>query len=401
MLQSDIEPLLNVFRRRLAGVQTTFKRYLYNQIEWTDRLIGIRGARGVGKTTLLLQYIKENFKDKSKVFWVSLDNLWFKTNSLSELVEYLYNQGVTSLFFDEVHKFKDWSLYLKNFYDGYPDLQIVYTGSSMLEIDNSKADLSRRQILYTLGNMSFREYLEFTKTITLAPVSIEELLKNHIDIAMEIMPKIKVLKCFGDYLKQGCYPFTGEIKGGFYMRLNSVIQLVIESDMPASVDVSYSTVEKTKTLLMLTVSNVPFEVNISRLAESLGSNRDSCLKMLYTLDKGNIISLLTKDTKNYMHLTAPSKVYLYNTNLMYALSNKIDIGTLRETFFFNQMQLLFDVRYPKTGDFLVDNKYLFEVGGQNKTYDQIKNIPQSYLAIDGIESSIGNRIPLWMFGLLY
>ncbi|MBQ1884316.1 MAG: AAA family ATPase, partial [Bacteroidales bacterium] len=356
MLQSDIEPLLNVFRRRLAGVQTTFKRYLYNQIEWTDRLIGIRGARGVGKTTLLLQYIKENFKDKSKVFWVSLDNLWFKTNSLSELVEYLYNQGVTSLFFDEVHKFKDWSLYLKNFYDGYPDLQIVYTGSSMLEIDNSKADLSRRQILYTLGNMSFREYLEFTKTITLAPVSIEELLKNHIDIAMEIMPKIKVLKCFGDYLKQGCYPFTGEIKGGFYMRLNSVIQLVIESDMPASVDVSYSTVEKTKTLLMLTVSNVPFEVNISRLAESLGSNRDSCLKMLYTLDKGNIISLLTKDTKNYRHLTAPSKVYLYNTNLMYALSNKIDIGTLRETFFFNQMQLLFDVRYPKTGDFLVDNK---------------------------------------------
>lgn len=401
MLQSDIEPLLNVFRRRLAGVQTTFKRYLYNQIEWTDRLIGIRGARGVGKTTLLLQYIKENFKDKSKVFWVSLDNLWFKTNSLSELVEYLYNQGVTSLFFDEVHKFKDWSLYLKNFYDGYPDLQIVYTGSSMLEIDNSKADLSRRQILYTLGNMSFREYLEFNKTITLAPVSIEELLKNHIDIAMEIMPKIKVLKCFGDYQKQGCYPFTGEIKGGFYMRLNSVIQLVIESDMPASVDVSYSTVEKTKTLLMLTVSNVPFEVNISRLAESLGSNRDSCLKMLYTLDKGNIISLLTKDTKNYRHLTAPSKVYLYNTNLMYALSNKIDIGTLRETFFFNQMQLLFDVRYPKTGDFLVDNKYLFEVGGQNKTYDQIKNIPQSYLAIDGIESGMGNRIPLWMFGLLY
>ena len=401
MLQSDIEPLLNVFRRRLAGVQTTFKRYLYNQIEWTDRLIGIRGARGVGKTTLLLQYIKENFKDKSKVFWVSLDNLWFKTNSLSELVEYLYNQGVTSLFFDEVHKFKDWSLYLKNFYDGYPDLQIVYTGSSMLEIDNSKADLSRRQILYTLGNMSFREYLEFTKTITLAPVSIEELLKNHIDIAMEIMPKIKVLKCFGGYLKQGCYPFTGEIKGGFYMRLNSVIQLVIESDMPASVDVSYSTVEKTKTLLMLTVSNVPFEVNISRLAESLGSNRDSCLKMLYTLDKGNIISLLTKDTKNYRHLTAPSKVYLYNTNLMYALSNKIDIGTLRETFFFNQIQLLFDVRYPKTGDFLVDNKYLFEVGGQNKTYDQIKNIPQSYLAIDGIESGMGNRIPLWMFGLLY
>ena len=401
MVQSDIEPLLNVFRRRLAGVQTDFKRYLYKEIEWGDRLIGIMGARGVGKTTLLLQYIKENFKDKSKVFWVSLDNLWFKTNSLLDLVEYLYNQGVTSLFFDEVHKFKDWSLYLKNFYDGYPDLQIVYTGSSMLEIDNSKGDLSRRQIVYTLGNMSFREYLEFTKTIKLPPVSLEDLLKNHVDIAMDIMPKIKVLKYFGDYLKQGCYPFTGEIKGGYLMRLNSVIQLVLESDMPASTEISYSTVEKTKTLLMLTVGNVPFEVNISKLAASLGSTRDSCLKMLYTLDKGNIVSLLTKDTKNYRRLTAPSKVYLYNTNLMYALSNKIDVGTLRETFFFNQMQQLFDVRYPKTGDFFVDNKYLFEVGGPNKTYDQIKNIPQSYLAIDGIESGMGNRIPLWMFGLLY
>lgn len=390
-----------IFRRRLAGVQTDFKRYLYNQIEWEDRLIGIRGARGVGKTTLLLQYIKENFADKSKVFWVSLDNLWFRTNSLLELVDYLYNQGVTHFFFDEVHKFKDWSIYLKNFYDSYPDLHIVYTGSSMLEIDNSKADLSRRQILYTLGNMSFREYLEFAKILKLNPIPMEVLLKNHIDIAMDIVPKIKVLKCFGDYLKQGCYPFAREIKGGFYARLNSVIQLVIENDMPASMDISYSTVEKTKTLLMLTVGNVPFEVNISKLAEALGSTRDSCLKMLYTLDKGNIVSLLTKNVKSSRHFIAPSKVYLYNTNLMYALSNKIDIGTLRETFFFNQLQLLFDVRYPKTGDFFVDNKYLFEVGGTSKTFDQIKDIPQSYLAIDGVESGSGNRIPLWMFGLLY
>lgn len=401
MEQIDLEPLRTVFYRRLATVQTTFKRYLYNQIDWRDRLIGIRGARGVGKTTLLLQYIKENFKDKSKVFWVSLDNLWFKTNNLLSLVEYLYNYGVTTLFFDEVHKFKDWSLYLKNFYDNYPDLKIVYTGSSMLEIDNSKADLSRRQVLYTLGNMSFREYLEFAKIIKLDPLTLDNLLDNHIDIALDIMPKVKVLKCFDDYLRQGCYPFAGEIKGGYYMRLNSVIQLVIESDMPASVDISYSTVEKIKTLLMLIVGNVPFEVNVSKLAESLGSTRDSCLKMLYTLDKGSIISLLTKDLKNYRHLTAPAKVYLYNTNLMYALSNKIDVGTLRETFFFSQLQLLFDVRYPKKGDFIVDGKYLFEVGGPNKTFDQIKNIPQSYLAIDGIESGIGNRIPLWMFGLLY
>lgn len=401
MDMSNIMPLVNVYRRRIAEVKTDFKRYLYNQIDWSDRLIGIRGARGVGKTTLLLQYIKENIKDKSKALWVSLDNLWFKTNSLLELVEYLYTQGVTNLFFDEVHKFKDWSLYLKNFYDNYPDLKIVYTGSSMLEIDNSKADLSRRQILYTLGNMSFREYLEFTKVLKIEAVSLENLLKNHVDIAMEITPQIKILKYFGDYLKTGCYPFSGEVKSGYDLRLNSVIQLVIESDMPASMEISYSTVEKTKKLLMLVVGNVPFEANISKLAETLGSTRDSCLKMLYTLDKANIISLLTKDMKNYKHTTAPSKVYLNNTNLMYALSGKVDTGNMRETFFFNQLQQQFDVRYPKQGDFLVDGKYLFEVGGQSKTFDQIKNIPQSYLAIDNIEVGLGNRIPLWMFGILY
>lgn len=401
MEQSDLTPIINVYRRRIAEVKTDFKRYLYDKIDWRDRLIGIKGARGVGKTTLLLQYIKENVKDKNKAVWVSLDNLWFKTNSLLDMVEYLYNQGVVLFFFDEVHKFKDWSLYLKNFYDNYPDIKIVYTGSSMLEIDNSKADLSRRQVLYTLGNMSFREYLEFSKILKINAVSIEDLLKNHIDIAMEITPEIKILKNFGDYLQYGCYPFSGEIKSGYFTRLNSVIQLVLESDMPASTEISYSTVEKTKKLLMLIVGNVPFEVNISKLAEALETTRDNCLKMLYTLDKGNIISLLTKDTKNYKRLISPSKVYLYNTNLMYALSGKIDLGNLRETFFFNQLQLFFEVRYPKTGDFFVDGKYLFEVGGSSKTFDQIKNIPQSYLAIDNIETGFGNRIPLWMFGLLY
>ncbi len=401
MEQTDLQPIFNTYRRRLAEVKTDFKRYLYKKIEWGDRLIGICGARGVGKTTLLLQYIKENFPDKSKALWVSLDNLWFKTNSLSELVEYLYNQGITNLFFDEVHKFKDWSLYLKNFYDSYPDLKIVYTGSSILEIDNSKSDLSRRQVLYTLGNMSFREYLEFSKVLNFNAIALSDLLENHVDIAMEITSKTKILKHFGDYLQFGCYPFVKEVKGDYFTRLNSVIQLVIESDMPASTDISYATVEKTKKLLMLIVGNVPFEVNISKLAEALGATRDSTLRMLYTLDKANIVSLLTKETKTYKHLTAPSKVYLYNTNLMYALSGKIEIGNLRETFFFNQLQFLFDVCYPKQGDFFVDNKFLFEVGGQNKTYDQIKNIPQSYLAIDGIESGFGNRVPLWMFGFLY
>ena len=398
---SDLAPLNAIYHRRLANVQTDFKRYLYDEIDWSARLIGIRGARGVGKTTLLLQYIKENFKDRSKTLWVSLDNLWFKSHSLTDMVELLCTHGVTNLFFDEVHKFKDWSLHLKNFYDSYPDLQIVYTGSSMHEIDNSVADLSRRQVLYTLNNMSFREYLQITKTLNYSKISLSDLLSNHIDVAMDVTSKIKVLKYFGEYLKTGCYPFFMESKNGFNMQLNSVIQLVIESDMPAVTDISYATVEKTKRLLMMAVSNVPFEVNISKIAVNLEATRDSTLRMLYTLDKANIVSLLTKESKSYKHLAAPAKVYLNNTNLMYALTCQIDVGNMRETFFFNQLANITDVRYPKVGDFMVGGKYLFEVGGQNKKFDQIKDIADSYLAIDNIETGMGNRIPLWMFGFLY
>ena len=401
MQQSDLMLITTIFHRRLATVDLSFKRYLYNQIDWDYRLIGIKGARGVGKTTLLLQYIKEHFKDKKQTLWVSLDNLWFKNHGLDELVEYLYTHGITTIFFDEVHKFKDWALYFKNFYDSYPDLKIVYTGSSMLEIDNSKVDLSRRQVLYTLGNMSFREYLDFSGTLKTDALTLTQLLASHIDTAMEISSKIKVLQHFDDYCRFGCYPFFVEAKKNFYLQLNSVIQLVIETDMPSVMDVSYSTLEKIKKLLMIIVSNVPFAPNITKLAQILGSSRDNCLRMLYALDKANIISLLTKETKSYKHLAAPNKIYLNNTNLMYALSGGVDIGNMRETFFFNQLSQISDVVMPQQGDFLVDGRYLFEVGGQSKTYDQIKNIPDSYLAIDNVETGLGNRIPLWMFGLLY
>ena len=401
MQQSDLIPVITVYHRKLANVDTTFKRYLYNEINWEYRLIGIRGARGVGKTTLLLQYIKENFKDKNKTIWVSLDNLWFKTHSLEDFVEYLYTHGVTTIFFDEVHKFQNWTQYLKNFYDNYPDLKIVYTGSSMLEIDNSKADLSRRQVLYTLSNMSFREYLEFSKILKFNSVTLEDILKNHLDISMEIVGKIKIFQHFEKYLQNGCYPFFVEAKKSFYMQLNSIIQLVMESDVPAVTDISYSTVEKMKRLLMIIVSNVPFVPNISQLAQKLEASRDNCLRMLYSLDRANIISVLTKETKSYKHLSAPEKVYLNNTNLMYALSGTVDTGNLRETFFFNQLQQITDVVMPKRGDFFADGKYLFEVGGKSKTFDQIKNIPQSFLVVDGMETGFQNRIPLWLFGFLY
>ena len=401
MEQQDIFPLLTVYHRRLAMTSLRFTRFLHDRINWKSRLIGIRGSRGAGKTTLLLQHIKKTFDNIDDALWISLDNIWFKTHSLTELVEYLYSHGLRYIFVDEVHKYPDWAIVLKNLYDSYPDLNIVYTGSSMLEIDNSKTDLSRRQSLYTLHVMSFREYLAFTNVIDVPPVSLEELLERHVAIAMNLTAKVKVLKAFNEYLAKGCYPFFLEAGEDYEMRLAAVASLVIESDMPAVEKVSYATIEKTKKLLAIIAQSVPLVPNVSKLGQALETTRDSCLKMLYTLDKAQIISLLTKVTKNYKHLSSPEKIYLGNTNLMAALGTNTNIGTTRETFFNNQLQAVADVTMPQKGDFLINGKYLFEVGGSGKTFDQIKDEPDSYLAIDDIETGAGHRIPLWMFSLLY
>ena len=399
---TDIQPLLNTFHRKLAATDLKFKRYLHGQINWDVRLLGIKGARGVGKTTMLLQHIKETAGNLDEVFYVSLDNMWFQTHSILELVEFLYTRGVTRIYFDEVHKYPDWTVLLKNLYDNYPDLHIVYTGSAMLAIDHSKSDLSRRQSLYTLHGLSFREYLEYEGILSMQPVTLGELLENHIGYAMEITSKIKVLKHFGQYLDSGYYPYYKEAGKDYLMRIGEVSQLVIDSDIPAVEEtITYTTRQKIKKLLMVIAENVPLEPNISKLAASLESTRDQTLKMLYWLDRAALLRLLTDKTKDYKHLTGPKKIYLDNTNLMNALGSKISKGTQRETFFVNQAGAVSSLLMPKQGDFLADGKYLFEVGGQQKTFNQIADQPDSYLAIDDIEVGNGNRIPLWLFGCLY
>lgn len=399
---TDIQPLLNTFHRKLAATDLKFKRYLHGQINWDVRLLGIKGARGVGKTTMLLQHIKETAGNLDEVFYVSLDNMWFQTHSILELVEFLYTRGVTRIYFDEVHKYPDWTVLLKNLYDNYPDLHIVYTGSAMLAIDHSKSDLSRRQSLYTLHGLSFREYLEYEGILSMQPVTLGDLLENHIGYAMEITSKIKVLKHFGQYLDSGYYPYYKEAGKDYLMRIGEVSQLAIDSDIPAVEEtITYTTRQKIKKLLMVIAENVPLEPNISKLAASLESTRDQTLKMLYWLDRAALLRLLTDKTKDYKHLTGPKKIYLDNTNLMNALGSKISKGTQRETFFANQAGAVSSLLMPKQGDFLADGKYLFEVGGQQKTFNQIADQPDSYLAIDDIEVGNGNRIPLWLFGCLY
>ena len=401
MTQEDYQQLEALYLAKVKKVDTRFVRYLYGQINWDVRLIGIKGARGVGKTTMLLQRIKMAYKKTDAVFYVSLDNLWFQSHTLPELVDWLYLQGVRHLFIDEVHKYPNWTTVVKNLYDTYDDLNIVYTGSSMLEIDNARVDLSRRQSLYTMQGLSFREYLALNKIKEVTPMTVLQLFEEHQHLAMEVCRDIPVTRHFADYLKRGYYPFSLESGSDYLMRLRETVSLVIETDMPAVESVSYATIQKTKLLLMVIAENVPLVPNVSKLSLRLEATRDSCLKMLYTLDKSGLLLLFTHEVKSYKHLVAPEKIYLGNTNLMYALGSSIDNGTLRETFFLNQLSLHHNVTAPIQGDFLVDSKYLFEVGGKNKTFEQIKDIKDSFLAVDGIEVGSRNRIPLWMFGLLY
>lgn len=401
MEEIDIEKIYRGYRRKLKETPLSFTRFLYEKINWNDRLIGIKGARGVGKTTLMLQYIKRNFEQTDHALYVSLDNLWFSTHSLDDLIEYHYTHGGTHLFLDEVHKFPQWQTKLKNLNDEYPDLYIVYTGSSMLEIDVQQGDLSRRQMVYQLVGLSFREFLEFECGMKIPAYSLEELLKNHIAIATDVTGQVKILPLFEKYMRTGYYPFYKETYGGYDFRLQEVIRQVIESDLPAVEDVQYITTLKVKKLLMVLAERVPHTPKMNELYKELETNREQGLKMLYALERGGLLALLTTQMKNYKSFSRPDKIYLDNTNLMYALSSKADIGTLRETFFFNQLSVSHELLLPLQGDFYIDRHYLVEVGGRTKTFDQIKDVPDSFLAVDGTEVGHHNRIPLWMFGLLY
>lgn len=397
----EIQPLYNNYHRKIAKVSLKFKRYLYNNIHWNSRIIGIKGARGVGKTTMLLQHIVENYQDIDKTLYASLDDLWFSTHSLLDLVDWADSHGINRLYLDEVHRYDKWSQTLKNIYDNYPEMSIVYTSSSLLMMDNAQTDLSRRQTLYTLHGLSFREFLSFEGILHIDPIPFDELLQEHVQKAMQIVRKVKITPFFENYLKYGYYPFYKETVEDFTDRLRQIASVVIDSDLPAVEKVSFETLQKVRKLLMIISEKVPFEPNMSELWKQLSTNNDLGLRMLYALDKAQILTLLSSKAKSYKYLYKPDKIFLNNTNLMNALCPNVDKGNERETFFVCQMHVTKDVKRPKNGDFLIDDKYLFEVGGKNKTFNQIADIPNSYLAIDNTEVGFGCRIPLWMFGFSY
>ncbi|MGK7395996.1 MAG: ATP-binding protein [Candidatus Cyclobacteriaceae bacterium M3_2C_046] len=397
-----MEKLFIKHRNKVAITPDTFVRSIMDKIHWQDRLIGLKGGRGVGKTTLLLQYIKKHLPPGSDNLYVSLDDVYFAGNSLTDFVEEFVKNGGQYLFLDEVHRYDKWSQSLKNIYDDYPKLKVVFTGSSVLDIIQSQADLSRRAIIYKMKGLSFREYLALTDKLQWVELSLNEILANHETISMEIATKIKPVKEFKEYLKSGYYPFFQEYPQTYQQRLEQVINLVLENDITALKPVNLEGVKKLKQLLYVLSTSVPFKPNISKLAEKTGISRNSLVQYLHYLHEAEILHLLFRDTGGVSLLQKPEKIYFENPNLVYTLGiENTEPGNLRETFFINQVATKHQLTYTEKGDFKVDDHYTFEIGGKNKNQSQLKNIDNAWLALDDIEYGYKNKIPLWLFGFLY
>lgn len=397
-----MDRIFKTYGRLLAETDLSFTRYLYDKINWDNKLIAIKGAKGVGKTTMLLQHILKNFPDKQKALYVSLDHIWFAQNSILDLAEYHYTHGGTHLFLDEIHKYKGWQQEVKNIYDSYPGLHIVVTGSSMLRLEESlMGDLSRRHRQYSLEGLSFREYLELEQVSQLPILSLETVLNNHFMQASQITSKLKVLSYFEKYLESGYYPFFREEGDGFSDRLQQVIDSIINIEIPAISNVEYDSVYKAKRLLAILAESSPYTLNISGLCNTLQTSRNNVLKLLDLMDKAALVRRLYSVDSGMNMLTKPEKVLFYNTNLMYCLTPKAEDGTMRETFLASQLAVNHQLSMPNRGDLVVDGRWLFEVGGKNKGFSQIKGINNSYVAADKIDIGHGNKIPLWLFGMLY
>ena len=397
-----MDTLFKTYGRLLADTNLSFTRYLYDKINWDNRLIVIKGAKGVGKTTMLLQHIKRNFQQVEKALYVSLDNLWFANHTLLELAEYHYTHGGTHLFLDEVHKYKGWQQEVKNIYDSYPHLHLVVTGSSMLKLEESlTADLSRRHRAYTMEGLSFREYLKLEQVADLPVLSLETILNNHFTEASQITSKVKVLQHFEKYIESGYYPFYREEGDGFFDRLQQVIDTVVTTEIPAVSHIEYDSVYKVRQLLAVLAEMKPYTLNISSLCTTLQSSRNNVLKLLDLMDKAALVRRLYATNGGMNMLTKPEKILFYNTNLMHCLTPQVDSGTMRETYLASQVGVDHQLYMPSKGDLVVDDKWLFEVGGKRKNFSQIKDMKDSFVVSDNMEIGHGNKIPLWLYGFLY
>jgi len=385
------------------GVPLGFMRSAIHEIDWGQRLVGITGPRGIGKSTMLRQYIKSNYGLSSKAAYLSLDNIHFLNNKLMGFVEDFHLNGGRHLFLDEVHRYPPWSVEVKNIYDNWPDLRMVFTGSSALEIFKGQGDLSRRATMYRMGSLSLREYIGMSRGVEMSPISLDDILTHHVDIANELRKNFECIPLFKEYLLGGSYPFFIESKTKFHERLLATLHVVLEMDIPAIERISYSTVISMKRVLSLISEAAPFKPNIAELARKSGLARDVLLRLIDLLGRSDILMTFRQGSSPTGYLTKPEKIYLHNTALSYALAEQAQpsTGTLRETFFANQVSSKHSLTIPKHGDFQVDGEYLFEIGGRNKNSNQIKDSASSWVAMDDIEIGSGQKVPLWLFGFLY
>ena len=387
--------LIEKYRIKLEETSISYIRSIHNIIEWDDKLIAIIGARGVGKSTLILQHIKLH-DNIDETLYVSADDIWFSDHSLYELAETFYKNGGKKLYVDEIHKYPNWSQEIKNIYDSFSQLNIVYTGSSILELQKGNADLSRRLLQYYMHGLSFREYIGLKYNIEIPIHTLDQVLENKIEFPYD---QYRPIPLFKEYVQKGYYPYFN--LSGYSMRLSQVINRVIETDIPVATGISISTVAKLKKLMYIIAQSVPFKPNYTKISRDIDTGRNTVSDLMIWLEKADLINILRDDTKGISALGKVDKIYLNNPNIAYAISDNVpDIGNVRETIFLAMLKATHNIIASKESDFKV-GKHTFEVGGKNKKHRQIQNIPDSYIVKDDIEYGYQNEIPLWAFGLLY
>lgn len=398
-----METLFKKHRMLISQVSMNKVREIANTISWERPLVAIRGSRGVGKTTLMRQYIRANYGTMAgEVLYCVMDSMYFTNHSLLDLSERFCQMGGKHLFLDEVHKYPNWSREIKEINDLYPELRITFTGSSLIQILNADADLSRRVLTYTMAGLSFREYVNFYHGIKIPVYPLEKILVDPDKVCDEVNSLCHPLKMFEEYIRIGYYPFYDGNDVEYYSRIENVVSFIIDQEMVQFCGIEPAYTRKLKAMLMYLATSIPYEVNIAKLASYLELNKNTVLNYLSNMQKAELLHLLYSDNKSVTKMQKPDKIYLHNTNMLCALSADNKIGTLRECFVVNQLAVKHVVEYGKAqGDFKVDGRWTFEVGGHDKTFDQIADILDSFVLADSMEFPIGKKLPLWMVGLIY
>lgn len=398
-----MEALFKKHKMLISQINTGIVREMMHSVNWEKQLVAIRGSRGVGKTTLIRQYIKQKFGiSAGEALYCVMDSMYFANHTLLELAEQFHLMGGTHLFLDEVHRYPTWSREIKEIIDLYPNMKITFTGSSLIQILNADADLSRRVLSYTMEGLSFREYLQFYKGIHIPVYSLEDILTNYDDICSETNKLCHPQPLFEEYLRVGYFPFYDGDEEEYYSRIENVIDFIVGQELPQFCGVDPANTRKVKALIQFLADSVPYELNIAKLSARLELNKNTVLSYINSLGRAELLMLLYSDSKTITRLQKPDKIYLHDPNMFYALGFGEKIGTIRECFLINQLSVNHTVEYGKEqGDFIIDGNITIEVGGPDKTFVQVANIPNSYIFADRIELPVGKKLPLWMAGLVY